>query len=81
MHGRGEGVEFLKGLDVKIHLAEYSPVPGTQCWNELLERGIIDSGIDPLMTNNTVFSFLYSGYDPGEVDKLRLQVKEYNALR
>lgn len=76
-----EGVEFLKGLDVKIHLAEYSPVPGTQCWNELLERGIIDSGIDPLMTNNTVFSFLYSGYDPGEVDKLRLQVKEYNALR
>jgi radical SAM superfamily enzyme YgiQ (UPF0313 family) len=73
-----EGVEFLRGLDVKIHLTEYSPIPGTQCWNELLDRGVIDNTIDPLLTNNSVFSFLYSGYDPGEVDRLKLDVKRYN---
>jgi radical SAM superfamily enzyme YgiQ (UPF0313 family) len=73
-----EGVEFLKGLDVKIHLTEFSPIPGTQCWKELLNRGVIDKAIDPLLTNNTVFSFLYSGYDPGEVDRLELDVKEFN---
>jgi radical SAM superfamily enzyme YgiQ (UPF0313 family) len=76
-----EGVDFLKGLDVKIRLTEFSPIPGTQCWNELLHRGVIDNTIDPLLTNNTVFSFLYSGYDPGEVDRLKLDVKEYNTGR
>ncbi len=73
-----EGVEYLKGMDVKIHLAEFSPIPGTRCWQELLDKGVINEKIDPLLTNNTVFPYLFSGYDPEEVEKLKLQVKEYN---
>ena len=34
-----EGVEFLKSLDVKINLTEFSPVPGTKCWEELIVHG------------------------------------------
>jgi hypothetical protein len=74
-----EGVEFLKALDVKINLTEFSPVPGTKCWTDLVSRGTIREDLDPLLTNNSVFTSLFSGYDPGELEKLRLQVKEYNS--
>ncbi len=74
-----EGVEFLKDLDVRINLTEFSPIKGTKSWEELVRSGVIDEGLDPLLTNNTVFSYLYSGYDPQEVEGMRLDVKSYNA--
>jgi radical SAM superfamily enzyme YgiQ (UPF0313 family) len=74
-----EGVGFLKNLDVKINLTEFSPIPETQCWKELRDKDIIDDNIDPLLTNNTVFSYLFSGYYPHEIEKLKLDVKRYNA--
>ena len=74
-----QGVEFLKHLSVKIHLTEFSPIPGTRCWDDILKRGIIHDEIDPLLTNNTVFSWLFSDYDPFALKKLKLSVKEYNA--
>lgn len=72
------GVEFLKGLGVRIHLAEFSPVPGTACWDELIRQGAFGKTIDPLLTNNSVFSHLFSGYDQEELRQLKLEVKEYN---
>jgi len=74
-----EGVEFLKLLGVRIFLAEFSPIPGTSCWNELLKSGIITDDIDPLLTNNTVFPYLFSGYREDEMKKLKLEVKDYNS--
>jgi radical SAM superfamily enzyme YgiQ (UPF0313 family) len=73
-----EGVKFLKSLNVRINLTEFSPIPGTSCWEELKRKGIINDNIDPLLTNNTVFSYLYSGYDWNELERLKLDVKEYN---
>ncbi len=74
-----EGVKFLKALDVKINLTEFSPVPGTKCWEELISTGTITDDIDPLLTNNSVFASLFSGYDPDRLDQLKLHVKEYNS--
>ncbi len=74
-----EGINFLKGLDVRINLTEFSPIPGTKCWNDLIDRGIIDENIDPLLTNNSVFSSLYEGYDWKELDVLKNSVKKYNS--
>ncbi len=73
-----EGSEFLISLGVRVHLTEFSPIPGTKCWKELEHRGIVNEDMDPLLTNNTVFSYLFSGYDPHEVDTLKLEVKNYN---
>jgi radical SAM superfamily enzyme YgiQ (UPF0313 family) len=73
-----EGVSFLKSLGVRIYLTEFSPVRGTRSWNELVNDGIIDNALDPLLTNNTVFTSLYSGYDAGAVQSLKLAVKAYN---
>lgn len=73
-----EGIEFLKSLNVKIHLTEYSPVKGTRNWDELVSKGIIDSNIDPLLTNNTIFSLLYSGYNNEELNIIKSDLKKYN---
>jgi len=74
-----EGVEFLKSFDVKINLTEFAPVPGTKCWEELISTGTITDDIDPLLTNNSVFASLFSGYDPDRLARLKLHVKEYNS--
>ncbi len=74
-----QGVEFLKLLGVRIHLTEFSPIRGTRAWDELVNDGIIDDTMDPLLTNNTVFSYLFSTYDEKELRELKRTVKEYNA--
>jgi radical SAM superfamily enzyme YgiQ (UPF0313 family) len=73
-----DGIEFLKGLDVRIHLTEFSPIPGTPCWEELQDKGVIENSIDPIVTNNTVFAHLYSGYDRQDLKSTKLEIKEYN---
>ncbi len=74
-----ESIAFLKSLDVRINLNEFSPIRGTRSWNALIESGVITDDLDPLLTNNTVFPLLFSGYDPEEVALVKLDVKEYNA--
>ncbi len=73
-----ESVEFVMGLGVRVHLAEFSPVPDTAEWNVLIEKGIIPGNIDPLLTNNTVFSLLFSGYRESEIRTLKNDVLAYN---
>lgn len=75
-----EGIRFLKGLGVCIYLTEFSPIKGTRSWHELVQKGIIYDDLDPLITNNTVFSYLYSDYDPNEIGRMKLDVKGYNAV-
>ncbi len=75
-----EGIEFLKSLNVQIKLTEFSPIKGTKMWDELINRGVIKDEIDPLLTNNTVFSYLYAIHPWGEIEKIKLDVKEYNRL-
>jgi len=74
-----EGINFLKGLDVRINLTEFSPIPHTKCWNDLIDCGTINENIDPLLTNNSVFSNLFQGYDWKELDALKNSVKKYNS--
>ncbi|MCX7793883.1 MAG: radical SAM protein [Thermodesulfovibrionales bacterium] len=75
-----EGVKFLKSLNVKIHLTEYSPIPETILWKEMVASGIISQDVDPLLTNNSVFYYLFSGYDIKKLEELKLEVKRYNEL-
>ncbi len=73
-----DSIKFLMSQDVTINLTEFSPIPHTDSFNELVAKKIITADIDPLVTNNTVFSYLYGGYDNNEIEKLKLKVKRYN---
>jgi radical SAM superfamily enzyme YgiQ (UPF0313 family) len=74
-----EGIKFLKELNVRINLAEFSPIPGTKSWDYLVKKRIIDENIDPLLTNNSVYSLYFSGYDPKQIYEMKSDVKNYNA--
>lgn len=73
-----EGARFLKALGVRVHLSEFAPAPGTPCWDSLLSSGVIREDIDPLLTNNSVFTPLFAGYEPRRLEALRLGVKRHN---
>lgn len=74
------GVDFLKRLKVRIHLTEFSPIKGTYYWDELVKKGIIPDDLDPLLTNNTIFSELFSGYSREELQRLKIEVNQFNLL-
>ncbi len=74
-----ESITFLKRLGVRINLNEFTPIKGTQSWNELITHRIITDDLDPLLSNNTIFPQLYSGYDRDVIDAMKLDVKDYNA--
>lgn len=73
-----EGIKFLKDLNVKINLTEYSPIKGTPLWTELVKKRIIDDTLDPLLTNNTIFAELFWGYSVDTIQKMKQDVKDYN---
>lgn len=75
-----DGVEFLMGLDVQIKLTEFSPIKGTEEWKTLVDLGIIDNELDPLLTNNTVFAEIFGNYDSDKINKLKTDVMVYNKL-
>jgi radical SAM superfamily enzyme YgiQ (UPF0313 family) len=74
-----DGVAFLKSLGVRINLTEFSPIPHTKCWNDLKNKGKIDDTLDPLLTNNSVFSVLFTDYGRKGIETLKLNVKQYNS--
>jgi len=73
-----ESVRFVMSLKVRVHLAEYSPVPGTVEWENLIKQGVISREIDPILTNNTVFPLLFSGYTEQQIRQLKDEVLKYN---
>ncbi|MCK5242778.1 radical SAM protein [bacterium] len=76
-----EGIHFLETLNVRIQLTEFSPLPGTPVWQELVEKNIITPDIDPLLTNNTVFSILFNEYPKTEIKKLKDRVARHNQCK
>jgi radical SAM superfamily enzyme YgiQ (UPF0313 family) len=73
-----DGIRFLEALDVRINLTEFSPLPKTSAWQNLLDNNIITPDIDPILTNNTVFSILFNNYPVAEVKKFKDYVSQYN---
>ena len=66
-----DSIRFVKKLEVRPYLAEFSPIPGTPEWERLLRTRTISQDMDPLYTNNTLFFRLYSRI--GEKEWKRLQ--------
>lgn len=74
------GVDFLKKLKVRIHLTEFSPIKGTYYWHELVKLGVISEDLDPILTNNSIFSEIYAGYSKDELRRLKLDVNNFNLI-
>jgi len=64
------GVELVRSLGVRPHLAEFCPIPGTAEWARLVAAGTIPADLDPLLANNSVFYWLFSGYEESALREL-----------
>ena len=47
---------FVNSLGAKINLSQFSPIPGTRDWNRSIEMYNMVPDIDPLLTNNSIFT-------------------------
>jgi radical SAM superfamily enzyme YgiQ (UPF0313 family) len=72
------GVDYLMQLGIKINLTEYSPIPGTPMWNDWMQSGRLPQELDPLLTNNSVFSWQFSEYPLEEILALKVDVAQHN---
>jgi len=70
-----DGIAFVRSLGVRPFLSEFSPIPGTPAWDELVGDGAVSADLDPLLTNNTVFIRLFGGFPPGELEALFRSVR------
>ncbi|HPM43042.1 MAG TPA: radical SAM protein, partial [Candidatus Omnitrophota bacterium] len=61
-----EAVRFVSNEGFRIHLEEYSPIPGTPDY----EKSGLKADSDPLMHNNSVFP-LYHAEDAAKVQRLK----------
>lgn len=75
-----KGIEFIKKLKVRVHLTEFSPIKGTYYWQILVRKGVIPDDLDPLMTNNSIFSEFFCQYDKKELAQIKIDVNKYNLL-
>jgi radical SAM superfamily enzyme YgiQ (UPF0313 family) len=73
-----EAIEYINGLGAKIKLAEYSPVPGTEEFQDAsrLCPLVVD---EPLSHNKSTFATVGMGVDYGTFDEVKAMAKRLNA--
>lgn len=50
-----ESIHFVYSLGIKVSLASFSPIPGTQYWYKAIQTGKLSQDTDPILTNNSIF--------------------------
>lgn len=75
-----ESVRFIMDLDIKVHLSEFSPIPGTMAWDQLATEGKLSRDTDPLLTNNSVYSLLNADYNGEDIQRLKDVIMRHNTI-
>jgi hypothetical protein len=66
VRGIAEGIWYVRRLGARPRLANFSPVPGTRVWQDLVDRGRLKADADPLVSNKMVFPYLWGDMSPGD---------------
>lgn len=69
-------IRFVKPTGVRVRLAEYSPVPSTQLWQESLRHCLFPLEEEPLFHNNSLFSLEWTGFPYRKLLELKLLARE-----
>lgn len=57
-----ESLDYVLEKGLRPHLAEYSPVPGTQLWEEAVKSSPLPISQEPLFQNNTLVPCRWEGF-------------------
>lgn len=71
-----QAVDFCHSLGIKVNLNEFTPIPGTVEYEELVKKNAISSNIDPLLLNNTIIPYWSSfGLSIGDIEEVKRYTK------
>lgn len=73
----GATVDYLTALGVRIHLAQFSPIPHTRMYQEHSGAAKYRLG-EPMFQNNALFPFEWEGFTEADLNVLKQRVREYN---
>ena len=71
IEGLREGILKVLSLGAQVHLAFFSPIPGTAEWDKIVSKGYLDESDDPLLQNKLVFPYIWGNITPDELESLR----------
>ena len=74
-----DSISFVFELEAKVHLASFSPIPGTQEFQRAVELGFLPENVDPLLTNNSTFPLSTGGISYDTFKKIKLITKRLNS--
>ncbi len=66
-----ESILRVQKLGARPRLAYFSPVPGTQEWQRIVEKGSIREDADPLLHNKLTFPYLWGDIFPGDFEDIK----------
>jgi len=69
--GIRESILHVRRLGARARLAFFSPVPGTEEWQNLVKKGFLPLDADPLLHNKLTFPYLGASVSPQDFDSLR----------
>ncbi len=70
-----ESINFVKNFDIKIKLAEYSPIPHTLLWNEALKSARYDIKDEPFFQNSKLLPVAHPELTLDELNKIKGYIK------
>jgi len=70
-----QSIQFVKDCGARPFLAEYSPIPGTQLWQDAINTSEFDLFNEPLYHNNSILPCRLDGLSWEELYQLKQEIK------
>lgn len=74
-------IRVVGSLGVRVHLAEYSPVPGSGLWNTSVSKSSFPLVEEPLTHNNSILPLQWSGFTMDNLAHVKALAREASAYR
>lgn len=71
-------IDYACALGLHVHLAEYTPIPGTPLFEQFKASARYPVEKEPLFQNNALFPFAWEGFTEEDLQQLKVYLRERN---
>lgn len=75
--GVGATIDYLAGLGLRIHLAQFSPIPHTRIYEQYKDSAKFPLD-EPMFQNNALMPFEWEGFTEADLNGLKRRAREHN---
>ena len=73
-----EAIDYLSAFHVKVHIAEYTPIPHTPLFDQYYQSARYPIAEDPFYQNNALFPFAWEGFTDDDLARLKKYARDKN---